>query len=155
MTQTTTTRRKQHTVTPYLCCKDASRALDFYKNVFDAVEVMRWTDTSGKIGHAEITLGDSMIMLADEHPEIGVLSPQSLGGSPVALHIYVDNVDAVAAKAVDAGARLLRPVQDQDYGDRNCKLTDPFGHVWMVSTHKEDVSREEMQKRAAGSYEIS
>jgi len=155
MTQTTTTSRKKHTITPYLCCRNASRALDFYKSVFDAVEVTRWTDTSGKIGHAEITLGDSVIMLADEHPEISVLSPQSLGGSPVALHIYVDNVDAVAGRAVSAGAKLLRPVQDQDYGDRNCKLTDPFGHVWMISTHKEDVSREEIQKRVAGSYEVS
>jgi PhnB protein len=94
-------------------------------------------------------------MLADEHPEIGVLSPPSLGGSPVSLHVYVDNVDLVAEKAVTAGAKLLRRAQDQDYGDRNCKLTDPFGHVWMVSTHKEDVSREEIQKRVAGSYQVS
>jgi len=150
-----TSEAKRRTLTPYLCCKDAAAAIEFYKKVFGAVEVTRWTDDAGKIGHAEIQIGEAPIMLSDEFPDIGVLSPQSLGGSPVALHLYVEDVDRVAREAVAAGGKLLRPVADQSYGDRNCKLADPSGHVWMVATHKEDVSLEDLQKRVGGAYEVS
>ena len=138
-----------HSVTPYLIIKDAARAIDFYKKVFDAKELVRMADPTGKVGHAEIKIGDSMIMLADEHAEMGHRSPQSLGGSPVGIHLYLEDSDATVAKAVAAGAKLERPVQDQFYGDRSGQITDPFGHVWTVSTHKEDVSPEEMKKRMA------
>ena len=138
-----------HSVTPYLIIKDAARAIDFYKNVFDAKELVRMADPTGKVGHAEIKIGDSMIMLADEHAEMGHRSPQSLGGSPVGIHLYLEDSDATVEKAVAAGAKLERPVQDQFYGDRSGQITDPFGHVWTVSTHKEDVSPEEMKKRMA------
>jgi PhnB protein len=138
-----------HSVTPYLIIKDAARAIDFYKKVFDAKELVRMADPSGKVGHAEIKIGDSMIMLADEHAEMGHRSPQSLGGSPVGIHLYLEDSDATVAKAVAAGAKLERPVQDQFYGDRSGQITDPFGHVWTVSTHREDVSPEEMKKRMA------
>lgn len=144
-----------NTVTPYLCCKGAAHALDFYAKVFGAAELTRWTDPSGKIGHAEIVIGNSTIMLADEAPELDVRSPQSLGGTPVSLHLYVADVDAVARAAVDSGAVLLRPVADQAYGDRNCKLADPFGHVWMVSTRKEEVGEEELKKRVGAAYDVS
>jgi PhnB protein len=135
--------------TPYLCCKDAARAIEFYKKAFGATEVMRMADPTGRIGHAEIKIGAAIIMLSDEHPEIGVRSPQSLGGSPVGINVYVEDVDALATQAVAAGAKLLRPVADQFYGDRSATLEDPFGHRWFFATHKEDVSAEEMQKRYA------
>ena len=138
-----------HSVTPYLIIKDAARAIDFYKKVFDATELVRMADPSGKIGHAEIKIGDSMIMLADEHAEMGHRSPQSLGGSPVGIHLYLEDSDSTVKKAVAAGAKLERPVQDQFYGDRSGQITDPFGHVWTVSTQKEDLSPEEMKKRMA------
>ena len=138
-----------HSVTPYLIIKDAARAIDFYKKVFDAAELVRMADPSGKVGHAEIKIGDSMIMLADETPEMGYRSPQSLGGSPVGIHLYLSDSDATVEKAVAAGAKLERPVQDQFYGDRSGQIRDPFGHVWTVSTHKEDLSPEEMKKRMA------
>jgi PhnB protein len=113
---------------------------------------MRLAGPDGKIGHAEIKIGAAPIMLADEFPDMGVLSPQSLGGSPVSIHLYVEDVDALASQAVAAGAKVLRPVEDQFYGDRAGKLEDPFGHVWWIATHKEDVSFEEIQKRAAALY---
>jgi PhnB protein len=138
-----------HTVTPYLCCKDAAAAIEFYKKAFGATELMRMGDPSGKIGHAEIQIGDSHVMLADEFPEMGFLSPQSVGGSPVMMHLYVEDVDAKVPKAVAAGAKVTRPVADQFYGDRGGQLQDPFGHKWYVSTHKEDVSPEEIKKRIA------
>jgi PhnB protein len=138
-----------HTVTPYLCCKDAAAAIEFYKKAFGATELMRMGDPSGKIGHAEIQIGDSHVMLADEFPEMGFLSPQSVGGSPVMMHLYVEDVDAIVPKAVAAGAKVTRPVADQFYGDRGGQLQDPFGHKWYVSTHKEDVSPEELKKRMA------
>jgi PhnB protein len=141
-----------HSVTPYLIVNGAARAIEFYKNVFGATEVMRMADPSGKVGHAEIKIGDSVIMLADEHPEMGHRSPQSLGGSPVGILVYLEDVDATVEKAVGAGAKLERPVQDQFYGDRSGQIRDPFGHVWTVSTHKEDVPPEEMEKRAAAAY---
>jgi PhnB protein len=136
-----------HTVTPYLIVKDAARALEFYKKAFGATETMRLADPSGRIGHAEIKIGDSSIMLADEFPEMGARSPQTLGGSPVSLCLYVADVDAQASQAVAAGAKVVRPVLDQFYGDRSGTFADPFGHVWTIATHKEDVAPEEMSKR--------
>jgi PhnB protein len=135
------------TVTPYLIVNDAARALDFYKQALGATERMRLDGPGGKVGHAEIELGDSVIMLADEFPEMGARSPQSLGGSPVSLLLYVEDVDARVARAVAAGATLLRPVKDQFYGDRSGTLADPFGHTWTIATHTEDVSPEEMNRR--------
>jgi PhnB protein len=137
-----------HTVTPYLIVKDAARAIEFYKNAFGATELMRMADPNGKVGHAEIRVGDSHVMLADEFPDKGFHGPQSLGGSSVGLVLYVEDVDAVAARAVAAGAKVLQPVKDQFYGDRSGTFTDPFGHVWTISTHKEDLSPEEVRRRA-------
>lgn len=138
-----------HTVTPYLCVSGAADALEFYKNAFGAIEICRMPDPSGKIGHAEIRIGDSHIMLADEFPEMNFRSPQSIGGTPVTLYLYVDDVDATVNQAVNAGAKLVKPVEDQFYGDRSGSIEDPFGHSWHVATHKEDVSEEEIHKRLA------
>lgn len=137
---------------PYLCVKDAAAAIEFYKKAFGAIEVLRIPDPSGKVGHAEIKIGNAPIMLSDEYPEMQVVSPQTLGGSPVTIMIYFEDVDALAKQAVAAGAKLVRPVEDQFYGDRAGKLADPFGHVWWLATHKEDVSADEIQKRAAALY---
>ncbi len=136
-----------HSVTPYLSVKGAANAIEFYKKAFGATELMRLADPSGKVGHAEIQIGDSPIMLADEYPEMNFRSPQSYGGSPVCLLLYVEDVDARTARAVAAGAKLLRPVKDQFYGDRSGTVADPFGHVWTLATHKEDISPEEINKR--------
>lgn len=138
-----------HSATPYLICKGAARAIDFYKQAFGATELMRFPGPGGSIGHAEIKIGDSPMMLADEMPQMGYRSPASLGGSPVSIMLYVQDVDKVVDRAVKAGAKLERPVTDQFYGDRNGTIQDPFGHVWTIGTHKEDVSPEEMQRRAA------
>jgi len=138
-----------HAVTPYLIVKGAARAIEFYEVAFGARELFRMPQPDGRVGHAELQIGDSRLMLADEHPEIGARSPQSIGGSPVTIHLYVPDVDATVARAVAAGARLDRPVADQFYGDRNGGLTDPFGHVWFVATHKEDVAPDELERRAA------
>jgi len=135
--------------TPYLCVDGAARAIDFYKKAFGAQEVMRMGDPSGKIGHAEIRIREAPIMLSDEYPEMGARSPRSIGGSPVAMQVYFEDVDAVAKAAVAAGAKVLRPVEDQFYGDRAGKLEDPFGHIWWIASRKEDVSSEEMKERAA------
>ena len=135
--------------TPYLSIKGAADAIEFYKKAFGATETMRMAGPDGRIGHAEIKIGKANIMLADEHPEIGFLSPRTLGGSPVAIHIYVEDVDGLAGRAEAAGAKVRRAVADQFYGDRSGQFEDPFGHIWNFATHKEDVSREEMQKRAA------
>jgi PhnB protein len=137
-----------HSVTPYLIIGAAAEAIEFYKTAFGAIELMRMPAPGGKIGHAEIKIGDSPIMLADEFPEMGYKSPQTLGGSPVSIMIYVEDVDAVFDQAVGAGAKAQRPLKDKFYGDRMGTLEDPFGHVWHVSTHKEDVSAEEMERRA-------
>ena len=136
-----------HTATPYLMVKGAAKAIEFYKRVFGAVEVMRLSGPDGKVAHAEIRIGDSMLMLADESPEWGNRGPETMGGTPVFIALYLPDVDAVAARAVEAGAKILIPVADQFYGDRMGRLADPFGHIWLVATHKEDVSAEEMQKR--------
>jgi PhnB protein len=136
-----------HTATPYLIVNDAAKALEFYKKAFGATEKMRIPAPGGKVGHAEIQIGDSPIMLADEHPEIGARSPQSFGGSPVSIMLYVEDVDAFVKRAVTAGAKVLRPVEDKFYGDRSGTLADPTGHVWHVATHKEDLSLEEIKRR--------
>jgi PhnB protein len=137
-----------HSVTPYLCIKGAADALEYYKKAFGATELFRM-EHDGKIGHAEIKIGDSPIMLADEFPEMGFVSPQTLGGSPVGIMIYVNDVDAVFKQAIAEGGVEKKPVQDQFYGDRSGTLTDPFGHVWTVATHTEDVAPEEIDKRLA------
>lgn len=141
-----------HSVTPYLHMSDAARAIEFYKEVFGATEVLRIDAPGGKIGHAELKIGDSHVMLADECPDTGVRSPQSLGGTAVGLLLYVEDVDAVAERAIAAGAKLKCPIEDQFYGDRMGKLEDPFGHSWAIATHTEDVSPEELQKRAAAMH---
>jgi PhnB protein len=138
-----------HAVTPYLIVDGGAKAIDFYKHALGAVECLRMQDPGGKVRHAEIEIGGSRIMLADEHPEIGALGPKTVGGSPVSLHLYVADVDAVVARAVAAGAILIRPVADQFYGDRTGGIADPFGHHWFIATHKEDLTPEELQRRAA------
>lgn len=136
-------------VTPYLIINGAAQAIDFYKKVFNARERMRMPKPGGKIGHAEIEIGGSVIMLADENPEYNAKGPQTIGGTPVTIHVYVANVDEVYARAVAAGATQLRPVKNQFYGDRSGGFSDPFGHSWYVATHVEDVSEEELQRRMA------
>jgi PhnB protein len=138
-----------HSVTPYLIISGATEAIEFYKKAFGATELMRIDAPGGKIGHAEIKIGDSPIMLADEFPEMGYKSPTTLGGSPASIMIYVEDCDTVFNRAIAAGGKEQRPVKDQFYGDRSGTLEDPFGHVWHVATHKEDVSAEEMERRAA------
>ena len=137
-----------HSVTPYLIIKGAAAAIDFYKRAFGATELMRMPSPDGRIGHAEIKIGDSAIMLADEHPQMGYRSPQSLGGAGVSMMVYVERVDDVFKRAVEMGAKELQPVQDQFYGDRSGTLQDPFGHTWTIATHMEDIPPEEMRRRA-------
>ena len=136
-----------HTLTPYLCVKGGAAAIEFYARAFGARERMRLAGEYGKIGHAEIEVGDSVVMLADEHPDMGFHGPEHHQGSPVHLHLYVEDVDAVYRRAVDAGATAVRPVADQFYGDRSGSVRDPFGHTWHLATHKEDLSEEEMTAR--------
>ena len=140
-------------VTPYLCVNGASAAIEFYKKAFGATEVYRLMEPSGKIGHAEIRVGRAVIMLADEYPEFGHRGPKSLGGTTVTIHLYVEDADAVFRRAYYAGAKILKPVQDEFYGDRNGKLEDPFGHIWFIATRKEDVSPEEVLERFAAFFE--
>lgn len=137
-----------HTATPYLIIRGAAEAIEFYQKAFGATELFRFPAPDGKIGHAEIKIGDSPIMLADEFPEMGYKGPQTLGGSPVSIMIYVDDVDTVFDRAIAAGASVKEAVSDRFYGDRTGTLEDPFGHRWHVATHKEDVSVEEMERRA-------
>ena len=134
-------------VTPYLCIDGAAAGIEFYKTVFGATERMRMPAPEGKVGHAELQIGDSVIMLSDEFPEMGVTSPRTVGGSPVGLSVYVEDVDAVYERAVEAGATALRPVENQFYGDRSGQFEDPFGHKWNVATHVEDVAPDEMARR--------
>jgi PhnB protein len=141
-----------HTVTPYLIVDDAAAALEFYKNAFGATELFRMGAPGGKVGHAEIKIGDSPIMLADEFPEMGARSPKSIGGTPVSILLYVENVDEMAPRAVAAGAKVLREVKDQFYGDRSGTFEDPFGHTWTIATHTEDVTAEEMHRRVAAAH---
>lgn len=139
-----------HTVTPYVTVKGAADAIEFYKEAFGAEEIFRWADPDGGIRHAEVVIGDSPVMLTDEAPEFGMGGPQSFGGSPVHMFLYVEDVDAVFARAIAAGATELMPVEDSQDGDRRGGVTDPFGHVWYVATHIEDISREDLQKRYDG-----
>lgn len=141
-----------HSLTPYLAIKGAAQAIDFYKKVFGAIEAMRMPQPDGRVGHAELVIGDSKVMLADEFDEMSFRGPNAFGGSPVHLHLYVEDVDAVFQRALAAGAKEIRPVQDQFYGDRLGTLSDPYGHVWHISTHKEDLSGEEIQRRAAAMH---
>ena len=136
-------------VTPYLAIDGAAAAIDFYCDIFGAKERMRMPAPDGKIGHAEIEIGSSVIMLADTFPDMGGQSPKALGGTPVFLMVYVEDVDDVFARALKAGAKELRPVQDQFYGDRSGQFEDPFGHQWNIASHVEDVSPEDMEKRVA------
>ncbi len=138
-----------HTVTPYLILSDAGDAIAFYKEALGAEEVMRLGDPGGKVHHAEIRIGDSRIMLADEHPELQALSPKTVGGSPVSIHLYVEDVDGAVARALAAGAKLVRPVADQFYGDRTGGIEDPFGYRWFIATRKEDLTIEEICRRGA------
>ncbi|MBV8566075.1 MAG: VOC family protein [Methylobacteriaceae bacterium] len=138
-----------HTATPYLIIKGAANAIEFYKRAFGAtVTLPPISAPGGRVGHAELRIGDSPIMLADEFPEMNSLSPQSLGGTPISIHLYVENSDKVVSDAVAAGATVLRPIKDQFYGDRSGAVTDPFGHIWHISTHVEDVAPDELRKRA-------
>lgn len=136
-------------ITPYLCVHAAEEAIDFYRSVFGATERMRIAAPDGKIGHAELAIGDGLVMVSDEYAEMNVLCPKSIGGTAVTLSIYVDDVDDTFARAVAAGAKPLRPVEDQFYGDRSGQFEDPYGHRWSVATHIEDVSPDEMERRAA------
>ena len=141
-----------HTVTPYLIINGAAQALEFYKRAFGAAETVRMPDPKGRIAHAEMKIGDSMIMLADEHHEMGHRGPRTLGGTSVSILLYVPDVDTVFDRAIKAGAKSQRPVADQFYGDRMGTLEDPFGHVWTIGTHIEDVSAEEMKRRMAAMH---
>ena len=136
-----------HTVTPYLSVKNGTKALEFYKQAFGAVELYKMIVPDGRLGHAEIRIGDSVVMLADEFPEYGGKTPQTLGGTPVSMYLYVEDVDAFFKRAVAAGAKERKAVADQFYGDRSGQLEDPFGHMWWVATHTEDVPPEEMERR--------
>jgi PhnB protein len=138
-----------HSITPYLIIDGAAKAIDFYSKVFGATEILRLPGPGGKLGHAEIRIGDSVVMMADEMPEMGHRGPKSLGGSPASIMIYVEHVDRIFEKAVASGATVDRPIQDQFYGDRSGTILDPFGYKWTISTHIEDVSPEEMNKRIA------
>jgi PhnB protein len=138
-----------HTATPYLIIDGAARAIDFYKKAFGATELFRMDGPDGRVGHAEIKIGNSPIMLGDECPEMGYRSPKALGGPGISLMLYVEDVDARFDQAVAAGASVVRPVKDQFYGDRAGTVADPFGHVWTIATHKEDLTMEEIRRRAA------
>jgi PhnB protein len=135
------------TVTPYLIVDGASAAIEFYRSVLGATERMRMPAPDDKVGHAELEIGNSVIMLADEFPDMDALGPRAVGGSPVSLHVYVEDVDSVFDRALGAGAKALRAVEERFYGDRSGQFEDPFGHRWDVATHVEDVSPEEMAKR--------
>jgi PhnB protein len=139
-----------NSITPYLIIKGAAQAIDYYKNVFGATELVRMDQPNEKVGHAELKIGDSRIMLADENPAMGAghASAASIGSSPVSLYLYIPDVDRVIDRAVAAGAKIIKPVQDQFYGDRSGFIQDPFGHFWGVATHVEDVAPQEMEERA-------
>ena len=138
-----------HTVTPHLVCAGAADAIEFYKKAFNAIELEKMSGPGGKLMHAAIQIGDSVVMLVDEYPDWGALGPKSLKGSPVTIHLYVGDADAVVAQAVGAGAKITMPLQDMFWGDRYGKVEDPFGHQWSVATHIREVSPEEMQQAAS------
>lgn len=136
----------------YLTVRDGPAAIAYYVHVFGAVEEDRFAEPGGRVGHADLRIGEATLMLSDEYPEYGARSPDTIGGSPVMLHLYVEDADAVVARAVEAGARLDAPVEDQFYGDRGGKITDPFGHRWWIATRKEEVPLEEQKRRASELY---
>lgn len=138
-----------HTVTPYLIMKNASGAIEFYKKAFGATELFRMSGPNNKVMHAEIKIGDSIIMVADEFPEMGYTGPETRGGATSGIMLYVEDVDALAKRVEAAGGKVLKPLQDQFYGDRSATYQDPAGHVWTIATHKEDLTPEEMEKRKA------
>jgi len=140
-----------HSITPYLVVKGAAAAIDFYKAAFGATELMRMPQAEGRVGHAELKIGDSVIMLADEFPEMKIVGPKTLGGTPVGILLHVADADATFNRAVSLGAQVLRPMADQFYGDRSGTLIDPFGHKWTISHHVEHLSPEELQRRIAAS----
>jgi PhnB protein len=139
-----------NSISPYLVVKGASQAIEYYKKVFGATEVFRMNQPDGKVGHAELQIGDSRFMLSEENPKMGQghVSASSIGGSPVSLYLYIPDVDRVIEKAVDAGAKVVKPVQDQFYGDRSGFIQDPFGHLWGIATHIEDVAPKDLEERA-------
>jgi PhnB protein len=141
-----------HSVTPYLSIKGAKEAIVFYKQAFGAVEVSRLQTPTGDIGHAEMVIGDSHIMMSEPCEESPIPSPDELGGSTIGIHLYVEDVDAIFTRAIDAGATILKHLEDQFYGDRMGTLRDPFGHVWFIGTHKEDLTPEEIEKRAVAMF---
>jgi PhnB protein len=143
---------ERQSMSPYLIVKGATAAITFYGKAFGAELLFSLKDPSGKVGHAELEIGDSRFMLADEYPDFGALSPVTIGGTPVSIHLYVANVDEITARAVEAGATLLRPVSDEFFGDRVALVADPFGHKWHLATRKEDVTPEEMQKRMDAAF---
>lgn len=138
-------------ITPLLICKNAEAAIEFYCRAFGAIELFRIGEP-GMVGHAELRIGNAIVMLADEHPALGAVSPETVGGTPLSLMVYVEDVDGFTQKAISEGLEVIRPVEDQFYGDRSGQFKDPFGHVWVFATHKEDVSPEEMNERAAALY---
>jgi len=141
-----------HSITPVLIVKDGNAAIEFYKKGFDVEERHRMKSPDGRVAHAELKLGDSIFMLSDEYPEMKCHSPNSIGGSPVSMYVYVEDVDELFNKAVSAGAKVLDPVKDQFWGDRHGRLEDPFGHLWSMATHKKDLSEEEMRKAAEAAF---
>ena len=149
MSKVTPIPQGYHSITPYLVIKGAAQAIEYYKKVFGATEVVRMNGPDGKVGHAELKIGDSLIMLADENPSMGAgyTSATSIGASPVSLYLYLPDVDSTIERAAAAGAKILRPAKDQFYGDRSGFIQDPFGHLWGIATHVEDVSAEEMKER--------
>jgi PhnB protein len=142
-----------HSITPYLFIKGAGRAIEFYKNVFGAKERLRLEMPGGGVAHAELEIGNSVVMMGDECPAMEAKSPQTIGGSPVMVYLYVEDVDAVFKRAVAEGAKVLQPVEDKFYGDRSGSITDPFGHLWGLATHKEDVPPDEINRRAAAMFQ--
>lgn len=141
-----------HSITPVLIVKNGDKAIEFYKNSFGVEERFRMKSPDGRVAHAELKLGDSVFMLSDEYPEMECHSPKTIGGSPVSMYVYVDDVDSVFNKAISAGAKVLDPVKDQFWGDRHGRLEDPFGHLWSIATHKKDLSEEEMKKAAEAAF---
>jgi PhnB protein len=147
MTKPNATTTTYHELFPYLRVKGAAEAIDFYKRAFGVTEKFRLVEPSGRIGHCELAFGAAIVMLSEEYPELGFLGPQSIGGTSASIHLHVDNADALIDRAVSAGATLLRPPQDQFYGERSGTIRDPFGHEWLIGHHLEDMSPEEMQRR--------
>lgn len=142
-----------HTLTPYLIVDNAAAAMDFYQKAFGAVEILRLSGPEEKIGHAELQIGNSRFMLADEHPIMGFVGPNTLGGTTISLLVYVPDVDGVYHQAIKAGAKMLKPIQDQFYGDRSGSIVDPFGHIWTLATRKEEITNEEIKERMTKMFE--